>query len=203
MFLMCLRVSTFCPSSPRLPRKLCGVFKEKLVGHSGPERHLSCPRVLGVSSADRLTSFRWYLTVLKTTMKTHVLFPVSAGGERWGFPQASTTWALWTGTWLCACSSPGSCATSASGRGWNPQGRWVRSVQPKGHIVENDIWDLFLLFSTCFLLTSQIGCVCLCRWSTSQPPSPTWCWLCCWSEDSPCPALLSASSSTFTQTWDD
>lgn len=53
------------------------------------------------------------------------LFLVPAGDERWGFPQALTTWARWTGTWPCACSSPGSSATSASGKGPNPRERWV------------------------------------------------------------------------------
>jgi len=73
---------------------------------------------------------------------------VCAGEECSGFPRASTTWALWTGTWSCVCSSPGSCATSASGRGWNPQERWV-TLWPFLLTVDHckdDIWYLFVLF---------------------------------------------------------
>lgn len=64
---------------------------------------------------------------------------------------------------------------------------------------------LYFLRHACsyFCLFNVAACVCLYRWSTSLRPSPIWCWLCCWSEDSPCLVQQSASSSTFTQTWDD
>lgn len=41
-----------------------------------------------------------------------------------------------------------------------------------------------------------------CRWFTSLRLFHIWCWLCCWSEGSPCPEPGLASSSTFIRTWD-
>lgn len=61
-------------------------------------------------------------------MATHQKLVSSAGDVRWGSPRASTTWARWTGTWPYACSSHGSCATSASGREPSQQERLVAGI---------------------------------------------------------------------------
>lgn len=136
MFLILLRITTFC-SFPY--RTLCGVSEEKHLKQpiDQPERHLSCHRVLGVSSSVCPTSSQWFITVPKNDndASSRCFFLLPAGEEHSGFPQASTTWALWTGTWPCACLLLGSCATFASGRGRNLQERWVMrtsvSVQMK------------------------------------------------------------------------
>lgn len=73
---------------------------------------------------------------------TSVCSGVSAGDECSGFPPALTTWVLWTGTWPCVCSSPGSSATSASGREPNPQERWVLEATMRAHHFKGHI-DVF------------------------------------------------------------
>lgn len=203
MFLECFRISTFCSSHPQ---KTVWNFRGETP--QSAKQSTETPPLLSWSSGSEFFRAPNLLLAIHHCSENNndalslCFFPLSAGDERWGFPQALTTWALWTGTWPCACSSPGSCATSASGRGPNPRERWMRDpylsvyscfYQKASLRMASGIF--FFSFLTCLFLFLLIylnvtACVFVCiggllhcnlplsdaDCAVDQRTHPAWCW---------------------------
>lgn len=125
-------------------RKLHGISEGKRFNqpHIQLKRHLSCHGVLGVGFLPPTARIYPSLCAPFDAL-TSVRSRFSAGDECSGSPLASTSWVLWTGTWPCVCSSPGSYATSASGRGPNPQERWVLETAVSVHHFKRHIKGIY------------------------------------------------------------
>lgn len=171
-------------------RKLCGVSEEKYLNQPDdqPQLHLSCHRVLGVSSPRRpnLLPLTHGCSENDSDASPWCFFScpcrrralrISPGIDHMGSLNWDLALCLFIAWVMCYfCIWKGVKSTGKVGEGDLCENtRWPFFVYLEGRI-EDDIWYLFPLSAVFLLCIFNISaCVCLHRWSTSRRPSPTSC----------------------------